>query len=614
MDMLEQRPLTGLVKIFLVQTYCGLVGFSLAHISLVLVQRKESLIIDAFLWGYGMLLLSILAAAVIAGIHTRAAWAVSACRVLCICTILASIAGFVQACSFVDFEDLAFGYRSSPFLFNPECFFLVSLLTLLPVQFAWFRYFGASAAVRGAFLGGSPQHDPTPPLGIGLLMVFCWVYSVGKVAFFLCLCMGLDEEAGSYIGRLGLILLSVVFCPMSILWVLRRPGANIKVFLGFLCGWFFISSLGQQTNLLFNIVTRDLSVDPARLLPTLFSLEMIPVATVVVQLLLGVFGWRVLAVSEDRKWFAPREDREDAFAGGLSWILLLVVYMCSIFLAYAGNGLAVLWFSDDIVQWFPLVVVALSVMGLGAGVASVVLGAFMCHASCRHADAVKYAGAVCFAVGVALALSLFGDSLYRALEDPFEAMRLVFSVRPVVTFLGLALFGFIALMRCRTQACRASSIPSVVVCFGVFATALVGGEIVQMLVDMIVMSATEGESSYALSSMRERADYLVPGFWLARFLCPLAVLVLLYRGGVNLGWLYTLCIVWLFGQFVSLSVILSELSFHSGAYVPHGFIASMQIAMVVVVLFMVYCAHSKEFAVWWGSRQRAAQRHTEALP
>ena len=86
------RPLPGLVKLFLVQSYCWVACLFPAHIVFTLLQYERRFSLEAFLWGAAAMVVSIVAVAAITGIHTRSAWAPAVCRVFCGTCILAGMA------------------------------------------------------------------------------------------------------------------------------------------------------------------------------------------------------------------------------------------------------------------------------------------------------------------------------------------------------------------------------------------------------------------------------------------------------------------------------------------------------------------------------------------
>ncbi|SBV98411.1 membrane hypothetical protein [uncultured delta proteobacterium] len=602
MDRFERKPLPGLVTLFLVQAYCWLACLFPAHIAFTFLQTDRYFSAEAFLWAGASLVLSVIAVAAVVGIHTRSSWGIAAGRLFCIGCILAGLAGCMRLFGILDFPlgwSSYYGY--SPSFFQNGTLLLVSIAMYVPVMLAWYTYFGGSRAVREAFPDRDdplPPLSPLPPLGVGLLMVLCWIFLAAKATFFTCLWFDLGRENLAVFWRALLLASPGIVFPAVILWMVRKPGARLIPLLGVLAGWFFLSHATGNYGLI-QFLLKDTGIETVSLYSLFTLLGMTPAPVAVLGIYCGILAWRFVSLPEEGAWIARPGGTGENLRDGLPLVSVLILYLSHVWVTFALMGATSIFKTFDRERWPGLVLAALCAV-------LVILGVWLVFARLRSRKPVSRSGGGLFFAGSIVCAALYAVSF---LQMYMEGGSLEWFYRIVIPngaiFAGLGILGFVLLARDGAPGRNVPAMPLAVSCFILFVVCSMGDEMVKAAVDVVMaLRGGDGESSYPWG--RDAVfRYQAAGFWLSWLVCPAIVICLIRKRLQSLGVLYAVCVVWLLG------ILADQVLAIGGSFLGRGSMymgvqsfVEVQIVLTAILLFMFYSAASREFAAWRAARQR----------
>lgn len=591
----ESKPLPGLVKLFLAQTYCWLACLFPAHIAFTFLQNERRFSAEAFLWSGVFLILSIIAVAAVVGIHTRSSWGIAAGRAFCIGCILAGLGGCARLFGVLEFSlgwSSYYGY--SPSFFENGTLILVSIAVYVPVMLAWFTYFGGSRAVRDAFPDRDdplPPLSPLPPLGVGLLMVLCWIFLAARATFFTCLWFDLGRENLAVFWRALLLASPGIVFPAVILWMVRKPGVRLMPLLGVLAGWFFLSHATGNYGLI-QFFLKDTGIETVSLYSLFTLLGMTPAPVVVLGMYLGILAWRFVSLPEEGAWIARPGGAGEHLRDGLPLVSCLILYFSHVWMSFALMGIASVIEAFDKGRWPGFVLAALAAV-------LVVLGLWLVFARLRSRNPVsRIGGALFFAGSIACAALYVFSFLQMYMENGYLGWFYRIVIPNGVLFVGLGILGFILLARDGAPGRSVPAMPLAVSCLILFAVCSMGGEIAKAAVDIGVFmtGGDEISSSWGRDAVLR---YKAAGFWLAWLVCPAIVICLIRKRLQSLGAVYAVCVVWLLGLLADQVLAIGGSFLGRGSmYMGMQSFVEVQIAATAIVLFMVYCAASRELAAW----------------
>lgn len=547
------------------------------------------------MWGSAALLLCIVAVAVVAGIHTRSAWAVSVCRFFCVCCLLAGAvvcARFFATMNFSIFRE-SFPYGS--LLFQNSLMLVVAFAVHVPILAAWYKYFGSSRVVAASFPGGEPQTSSPLPLGVGLLTLLCWIFLAAKAMFFLCLWFGNGRDHVEHMWRILLIISPGIVFPAMILWLIRKPGTHIALLFGLLCGWFFLAHM-TASGALVRFFPNDPSINlNMGVLFSMFTLlGMTPMPTLLLGILLAALGWRFVSLPEEARWFARRDGLENI----LSLPLFVMLYLCGVWLSFALLGFA---------DFFKAAEKGIWLMGAACLFASMLAALCLWIVFTRLGtgrSASNKPDRLFFAGSIACALLYMGVYLENAyLTANFEWV-LRGALPHTVLYVGLSVYGLVLLSRGTAPGYRVPAMPLATGCFLVFAVCTLGSEALRAAANLtLYATAPEAENSFFLQQ-NPMFRYEAAGFWLAWLACPAVAIGMLRKRLKSLGAFYAVCGVWLLALFADQTLVTGVTAFSRGnPFESMLFFIKIQVAAAAIVLFMVYCAGSRELAIWRAGQQ-----------
>ncbi len=533
----ECNSLPGLVKLFLVQAFCWLAGLFPVHIAFTLLQSERRFSVEWFLWSMVALVLSILAVAAITGMCTRSRWAAGVARAFCLAGILAAVAVCARLLAYLAASPGIYSH-SSYSLFPSGALLPVSAVACVPVLAAWYVYFGSGAA-RSVFGLDVSVNRLTPPLGVGLLRVLCWTFIVTKLVLLLGFSLDAEAGTGTVLWRLSAAAWPGIVFPAAILWLVGKPGARLGPLLGLMGGWVLLAVISSTPALAQYLYIKD-RFEPGPAYFFFSTYNLIPVPLAVLGGFLASLAWRFVAVPEEATWVAVPESVANAPCARLPLTSFLILCLCFSAVFYAVNGLAGALFAVPDERWFEVVLAVLAVLDIGLGIALVHTRLFAGHPLGRRWETAFFAaGAVYAAASLAFALHTLGAER--------DAWFMWFILPRFSVFLGMCLFGLFACRRSDPCAFRAT--PVAVGCFALFAACSAGGEALRELAGLCLRFFLDGADVLPYWDTGGANRTLNSGFWLAGFVCPAAVLVLIRKRIPSLGVLYAVCCVWLMGLF-----------------------------------------------------------------
>ncbi len=581
----ECKSLPGLVKLFLVQVCCWLAGLFPVHVAFTLLQSEWWFSTEWFIWSMVALVLSILAVAAITGICTRSRRAAGAARAFCFAGILAAVAACVRLLVYL--ADSPGIYSNRYYSQLPSgALLLVSIAACVPVLAAWHVYFGSGAA--GSVFGRDVSGNrPLPPLGVGLLRVLCWTFIVTKVVLLLGFSLDAEAGTGDILWRLLAAAWPGIVFPAAILWLVGKPGARLGPLLGLMGGWVLLAALSSSPALAQYLFLINAPDHDSYFFFSTYSL--IPVPLAVLGGFLAILAWRFVAVPEEAAWVAVPETVANAPGARLPLTSFLILCLCFPAVSYAGNILAGALSAVPQGRWFEAVLAVPAALCVGLGIALVHTRLFAGHPLGRRWEMVF------FATGAVHAIAFLALALHTTLGAERDAWFMWFILPRFDVFLGLCLFGLYACRRTGPAAFRAA--PVAVGCFALFAACVAGAAALRELAGLWLRFFLDGTEVFSSWDTGAASRYLNSGFWLARFVCPAAVLFLIRKRIPSLDVLYAVCCVWLLGLFAERAVMLGNMVLGGGRHMWASLI-SMQIDAPAIVLFLLYCAVSRELALW----------------
>lgn len=311
-------PLPGLAKLFLIQAYAFLPLLLLLQAVLLFATSeayRDEEMIELVLWhlaGFGLCVWTLI---IIVGMHCRAAWAPENAARYCMGAIILFLALAVRLLTVFGDLRLSVDYGYGGF---HEMYIVImpGMLAVCSLQlWAWARYFRFSPKLRSAFGLETPavdewRNNPSRPLGVAILHLFCGSYLVFYLIFFPSVWLASRDMNGGTFGLMLCIGLPQILFPLLLYCLSRRPGKRFLRLHVCFGAWIVFGALWAAV--LPAIMYSGLFEAYAGMFYSLHNfVTNCPISVHVLPVLLGALWWRLAASAEDSAWFAGR--------GGSGW-------------------------------------------------------------------------------------------------------------------------------------------------------------------------------------------------------------------------------------------------------------------------------------------------------
>lgn len=600
-----RRPLPGLVKLYLLQLYplAGLLLVSRFFLTALGLEGGP----EPLFWSVACLVYGLACAAVIAGLHLRAAWAPGWSARLNFWLAALCAVGALRLGAALGRSGLwRFGlYEGS--LIQP---LLPAILAMhIPVFLAWRIYFARSPGLAQAF-GARPDAagKPLPPAGLGILRTVSTAYLLFYLVFFgQAFLAGIGKSSEAVLGAAVLLLdsLPAIVFFLYFACVTISPGRRQKSIVSplfamsfvMLCcthlPWLLLPLLGQAGYGFYSLLSYFSQLPAPRLLLAFFS---------------AVLAWKIRVDPAEQAWFADGRASGNKPAA-LTVFNLVLLYLAvnaladgfgTLFSALRADARAAIYS-----QVSPVVVGALLT---GAASLALTLNGLAIYKRNRTPRSDKALSLLSFLSGALLGLAgllpiLINLFSYNDAPDyvMYQLINLPLNLPPLAAAVA-ALFCWRA--RYGGGERRGGLCPPDTprLAFGLFCLLMIVLEVGRTLLNTAASTlATDPDS---LTGYFARQGDTVNGllynseFWLAYLVCPLLALKWLKTAPEKLPRFYALCVIWLCtlaSSAINLLVGLLSYNLYAAGPILHQALDPLkQIYFYAILLFMVYLANARQ--------------------